>query len=335
MLPKIVRLRSGLSPRSRWSLALLGFALLSLPTWYQEAQSRQVLIPQGYKSAAEKGNSTEGQPAADSAAEKNVQEGKPADQPPAPVAGGAPAGPVGMGGGMGNGGRGGNVLGRTPITTSVKRPKLPAMAPPTVEFFPLPSPDEKELLTTLEQKVEFEFSALSLVQIVEELGVKYGIQMILDKQALEEESIDPTAKDITCQLKGIPLKSALKIMLDAKSLAFVVADDVVKVTTEGKASQVRVARTYPVRDLVSNVDVDYLLLCRAIHNGVGGDDAGDPWVEIDGEGGSISILPASGCLVVRHTARVQQGVLQLLRSIRGANEEAEAKGESSVTHSTR
>jgi hypothetical protein len=335
MLPKIVRLNSGLSYRSRWSLALLGFALLALPTWYQEAQSRQLAleaITQPTDSKSTDGKPTDGKPAStevqSSAATVRGNKGQdsaPANLQPRPGATG------GMGGGMGGG-----MTRRPPISTAVKRPKLPAMASPAVEYFPELSPMEKKIQTALDRVVPEVLSEASLSDMTKLLSDVYEIHFILDKTKLEEEAIDPNKKDIDLHVGGIPLRSWLKLLLEPKGLTFVVTDDVVNVTPKATARDKMIVRTYPVRDLVSNVDVDYALLCRAIQNGVAGDEGGNEiWQEVDGEGGAISIMPATGCLVVRHTWQAHQGVLQLLRALRAANAEAEIKEQHSLTNTTR
>ena len=288
MLPKIARLKSGLSRRSRWSLLLCGLAVLALPTWHQQVQSQEDLPGKGEKKPADK------LPARNDNAKSRAVPG---------------AGP--------------NTPAVAP-TVAVRRPVMPPMAPPSVEYLPEPLGVEKQILETLGEQVDFVFTNESLDGIVATLAEKHGLQVVIVKVKLEEESIATDVKDISLKFNGISLRSGLNILLKAKNLTFFIEDEVIKLTTITDEISIRPTRTYPVRDLVGNVDVDYQLLSEAIQQSTSGPPFG-PWMDADGEGGSISILPATGCLVVRQTAQGHDEVLKLLRALRKANAEMQVK----------
>ena len=208
-----------------------------------------------------------------------------------------------------------------PPAASISRPTLPPMAPPSVEYYPQPVGEEKRILSVLEEQVDFDFKGETLEGVVTKLSEIHGIQFEIDQRHLEEESIKTDIADITLKRSGISLRSALKIMLRRKNLTFIIEDEVIRVTTMTAALDHRPTRTYPVRDLVGNVDVDYQLISLTIQQTLGG-PPDDPWIEADGEGGSISALPATGCLVIRQTPKVHEEILNLLRSLRKANAEA-------------
>lgn len=205
-----------------------------------------------------------------------------------------------------------------------QRPLLPAMAPPSVEYLPQPEGTEKKILEILDQKVDLDFNNESLDGVVAMLQEQHGLSVLLNRLTMEEESIASNANDITLKLSGISLRAGLKILLRSKQLAFLVEDEVVKITTLSDAISHRPTRTYPVRDLVGNVDGDYKLLAKTIQESLGG-PPDDPWMEVDGEGGSVSILPAPGCLVIRQTPQIHDEILRLLRSLRQANAETKLK----------
>jgi hypothetical protein len=194
------------------------------------------------------------------------------------------------------------------------------MAPPSVEYLPEPSELEEQILQKLTDPVEFQFSEDSLLGLVEYLSDRHAVQCVINKAQLEEMAIAVDAQDITLKVAGISLRSVLNLILKPKQLRIVVEDEVLKITTIEHANTCLMTRTYPVRDLVGNVDVDYDLLARAIQNAVGG-VPDSPWIETEGEGGTISPLPATGTLVIRQTAKAHDEILKLLRSIRRANEE--------------
>lgn len=204
---------------------------------------------------------------------------------------------------------------------SINRPSLPPMAPPSVEYFPQPVGEEKRILSVLEEQVDFDFKSETLEGVLTKIGDMHGIQFEIDQRHLQEESIKTDVAEITFKRSGISLRSALNSILRRKDLAFFIKDEVIRVTSMTDALEHRPTRTYPVRDLVGNVHVDYELLSLTIQQTLGG-PPNDPWMEMDGEGGSISVLPATGSLVIRQTPKVHDEMLNLLRSLRKANAEA-------------
>lgn len=310
MLPRIARLSSQPSHRSRWSLVLFGLALLALPIWHQEAQSQFQGGTTPQKPATDpKSNdakSTESKPsegAASNAADLNFDETKTS--------------------GASNLGSGGVKVNRNSV--KINRPPLPEMAAPSVEFLPETSIREKEICEALEGPTEIDFVDLPLDQALLSISQKNKINFVVDKAKLEEESISTERKDVNLRLSGISLRSALNLLLAPKGLIYFYEDEVLKVTTRSAIEAIKLTRTYPVRDLVGNVDAEYHLLSMAIQNSAGGEDEGSPWTELSGEGGTISALPGTGCLVIRHTRKVHAEVLELLRALRAANSEMQVK----------
>lgn len=294
MLPKIVRLKSGLSHRSRWTLVLFGLALLALPTWHQQAHSQF-----------------------------GGSRGKP-EKPAAPTADNDNAKPVNSVGveGLGVGQK--PALDVKKLVADIKRPKLPTMAPPAVEFYPELSPSEKAILAALEEPTDLSVSDESLEDVLEKLTSKHEkFNIVLDKKRLEQDGFGIEEHDISLNASGISLRSCLKIVLSSKDLAYVIDNEVIKVTATDTARQTMLTRIYPVRDLVSNVDADYVLLKEAIQQPSTIESYA--WFEIDGEGGTISILPATGCLVICQCWQGHEDILKLLRALRKANEEMQPK----------
>lgn len=302
MLPKVARLKSSSSNRIRWSLLLCGLALLAVPTWYVRAQPPAAADPA--KAQPEAKIDTKAETKAEAKPETKTDDkaapskGTVKPEIKKPVAHISSAG--------------------------VRRPALPAMAPPSVEYLPEPIGMEKQILEILDEQADFEFTDESLEGILAFLTEKHGLQFVTDRGKLEDESVPTDANMFTLKLSGISLRSGLKILLTQKNLAYIIDDEVIKVTTFSDAIQHRPTRTYPVRDLVGNVDVDYQLLSEAIQQSTGG-QPDEPWSEADGEGGSISILPATGCLVIRQTEHAHEEILKLLRALRKANAEMQPK----------
>lgn len=301
MLPKIASLRSEFPRGVRWSLILFGMAALALPTWHQQAQSQDAPAVQPKSDDKPKSDAAE-KPKGDSVEKPksdSVEKPKPADP---------------------------NAVLPRPVhpMPNVKRPALPPMAPPTVEFLPQPVGAEKHINTALDEIMDFDFNKESLEGVMAKIAAQHDIQIVIDGVKLEEESIPTAAKDLTLKLAGVSLRSGLNLLLRQRGLTFLIEDEVLKVTTRTVALNKRPTRTYPVRDLVGNVDVDYLLLSQTIQQSTGG-PPDDPWMEADGEGGSVCVFPSTGCLVIRQTQEGHEEILKLLRSLRKANAEMKVK----------
>jgi hypothetical protein len=272
MLPKLVRLNSSMSGQNRGILALFGLSLLLVPTWCQQAQSQFG------------GGGVGGQ-------SRQVTEDKSKENPDSATS---------------------KALDVRQVVSGVNRPKLPLAAAPAIEYFPELSDADKRLAEILDEEAMSDVVDGTLDETLEKLRSKHPeLQFVLDRKALNEAEITSDTPDLTLKVSGISLRSWLKLVLDTKELTFFFEDEVIKVTTKDSAQGKLLTRTYPVRDLVSNVDADYLLLKDAIEKSV-------PTVE---DGGTISILPAAGCLIISNTRQGHEDTLKVLRSIRKANKE--------------
>ncbi len=111
------------------------------------------------------------------------------------------------------------------------------------------SPQEKKIFKALEEPTELDFDNTQLSDVVSYLKDLHGIEIQLDNSALEWVGIT-SATPITRHAKGIRLKSALKLVLRELDLSYMVADDVLLITTPERAAQAVDRRVYPVEDLV-------------------------------------------------------------------------------------
>ncbi len=285
MLPKIARLKSSSSRRGRWSLILGSLALFALPTWFAAAQSQDVK-PKPVDAAGVKSAS------------------------PATVTADAAAAAA------------------TAQTESLQ-----------VEFFPELSQKEKHIVEQLDLPTTFDFTDESLDGVRETVMERHGFDILIERDELEEESIASDAADLTLKVNEVPLRSALKLLLGRKNLAYVIEDDVLKITTQSAYANDRLTRIYPVRDLTDNKPDDFQSLMEAIRQGVtpgfwkdtssfpapaaaytapgtfGGGVTGAQRKETTS---TISMVPASGSLVIHQSWQGHDEVLKLLRALRKA-----------------
>lgn len=210
----------------------------------------------------------------------------------------------------------------------------------TIEFFPELSRREQEIIRELERPTTMDFTDESLSGVVGTLMERHKFNILIDKVRLDENSVAADANDINLKVSEIPLRSALKLMLRHKNLAFVIEDDVLKITAAAACEGDRITRTYPVQDLIGPAPGDFQSLMEAIKQGVapgswrqhhelGNDTPLPPGAvpapartsatkSLDRTPNTISMVPASGSLVVRQSWRGHDEVLTLLRALRSA-----------------
>jgi hypothetical protein len=111
----------------------------------------------------------------------------------------------------------------------------------------LPSSAER-IMAALDQPTEFDFVEVPLKDVVEAIKARHGIEVQLDPKAITDlgTSID---MPVSAMIKGIPLRSALRLMLRDHQLDFVVSDDVLLITA---AESPHVLRQYEVADLITD-----------------------------------------------------------------------------------
>jgi type II secretory pathway component GspD/PulD (secretin) len=112
---------------------------------------------------------------------------------------------------------------------------------------------EREIHRRLNSPISsLDYKDTPLKQILEDLQVTTGINIVPDEPALNETGIS-LDKPVTMKLEGVSLKSALNLLLHQVHLTYVVGDEVLKVTTEDQARGRLETRTYQVMDLVMPV----------------------------------------------------------------------------------
>ncbi len=115
---------------------------------------------------------------------------------------------------------------------------------------------EREIERKLIMPLSLDFKKTPLHQVVEDLRTWTGINIVVDRRALEEEnlSLDQT---VDMKLDGVSLKSALVNVLQQVKLTYVIKNEVLKITTEAQAKHDKdqlVLKTYQVADLVIPIE---------------------------------------------------------------------------------
>ncbi len=219
-----------------------------------------------------------------------------------------------------------------PVAQPVPKPQ-PAELPPTsekLEFLPALEAAERRILAELVGPTDVAFSDTPLTDVIQFLAEYHNIPIILDAEALNETAI-PLDLPITRTLTGVKLQSMLRVVLEPQKLAFVVEDEVLKITTRQRADRCLTTRVYPIADLCPG-DGDAKSLVAAIQKTVATNWETDPpalrpFQEAGGAApvqlakvgiAKIVAMETAGSLIVTQTYDGHNQVLQLLRMLREA-----------------
>jgi hypothetical protein len=202
-------------------------------------------------------------------------------------------------------------------------PSAPAKAPlkksrpPAAKRRPLRS-GEAAIEEALAKPTELECVETPLTDVIDALKNRCGIEIQLHKKALDDVGIG-TDTPVTIDLRGVPLRSALNLLLRGLSLTWTIRDEVLLITTPEEDESQMIRKVYDVSDLV---------VCRDEH-GVLWDDY-DTLIDVitttflptgwDCDGGPGAIAGASlgkaKVLVVLQTRDVHYQIASLLAEVR-------------------
>jgi hypothetical protein len=113
------------------------------------------------------------------------------------------------------------------------------------------SPAEARIRDALGNETDLEFNEVPLRDAVDFIKDKHGIEIQLDERLLTEATVKNDTP-ITINLKGISLRSALRLMLSRlpNHPTFVIGDEVLFITTREGASDRKLVRIYNVGELI-------------------------------------------------------------------------------------
>ena len=112
-----------------------------------------------------------------------------------------------------------------------------------------PGPSEAKILAALDEKTDIDFTEQPLSDILDYLKERHGIEIQLDKKALTDAGLGSDVP-VSRNIKGITLRSALKLLLGELDLTYVLRNEVLMITTKSEAENMLSSRVYPVADLV-------------------------------------------------------------------------------------
>jgi hypothetical protein len=110
-------------------------------------------------------------------------------------------------------------------------------------------PTETRILAALDEKTELDFTDQPLQDAIDYLQQRHEINIQLDTKALSDAGVGSDTP-ITRSIKGITLRSALKLLLSDLDLTYVIRNEVLMITSKTEAENMLSTRVYPVADLV-------------------------------------------------------------------------------------
>lgn len=182
----------------------------------------------------------------------------------------------------------------------------PVSTPRSVLSFPRPTAAEAKIIEQLSESTSVDWTDKSLEEALSDLEEQHGIEIWLDKQAMQDQGID-TEEEISLQMDEIPLRSCLKLILEPLGLVYIIEDDVMKVTSQASHATKHITRIYPVGDLCETPDEATQLL-ETIECGLG----------TLPESSRFVVSAKLKTLTVRASYTVQEKVQELILALRDA-----------------
>jgi hypothetical protein len=161
----------------------------------------------------------------------------------------------------------------------------------------------------LENLTEVQYLDTPIADVVDDLELRHRINIELDAETLAAFGLG-TDLPLTKTLKGIPLASALDLLLGGQGLAWVIHNDVLLITTAENERKYPQTKIYVVDDLDENPEVIGNIIVQSL--------APDTWRNNDGELGSLAPYEKGKALVITHTTRMHRQIAKLLGDLRAA-----------------
>jgi hypothetical protein len=189
---------------------------------------------------------------------------------------------------------------------------------------------KEAILAALKHPTQMEFTDESFQNIIDYLKDKHKIEIQLDRKALEEVGF-ATDKQMTINVKGLTLRSALALLLHAEGLTWTIRDEVLLITTPDEDQNALTTELYEVADLVACKDEkgqpwdDYGTLVELIASHI------EPtsWDAVGGPGAITGATFGSAkVIVVTQTFQIHERIEDLLARIRAIG--AKSKGDKTL-----
>lgn len=200
---------------------------------------------------------------------------------------------------------------------------------------PLPTPRKAIVLTALDQRSEIDVQECPLQDVIQYLSEIHRVQIQFDRTALDDAGINGDTR-VTGTLRGVTLRSLLKLLLGDLKLTYVLGDGYLLITTESEAENKLHVRVYPVDDLVTGesefrspldpsgqTGADFKNLDDVITSVI----APDTWQDVGGPG-TLTHHANTRTLAVSQTDVVHEQIAALLVNLRRVRDKQLAAADS-------
>jgi len=175
---------------------------------------------------------------------------------------------------------------------------------------------EQKIFQQLEAETKIQFIDTPLEEVVGYLKQLHGIEIQIDNRALEDVGLS-TDTPVTRNIEGISLRSALRLMLKELDLTYIVANEVLMITTPEEAESELITKVYPVADLVLPVSAQVGTLGGGGNGVNGGGGNGGGGIGGGGFGGGGGGFGGGGVFAVADEKAVSQ-----VEEVKAVNEPA-------------
>lgn len=119
------------------------------------------------------------------------------------------------------------------------------------EYFPQPNEVQQRIDAVLNRNVSFELAEMPIEKAVADIErmIEGEVSFHFDRRALEDAGVGLDTP-VSGKFRNIPLRTALRLLLEEFDLQVMRYDEVLMITTQDKADTVLMVRVYPVGDLV-------------------------------------------------------------------------------------
>ena len=171
------------------------------------------------------------------------------------------------------------------------------------------SPAEKAIEKALDSSTQVQVIEMPLHDVMDYLKSHHKIEIQLDTKALGDVGIHGD-EPITKQLKGLSLRSVLNLILDDLELTYMIANEVLLITTPEQAETHLSTKVYPVADLIDdNGDALVNLIKSTVMP--------DSWDEVGGPGNITGgSFGGAETIVISQTYHIHREIAELLAKLR-------------------
>jgi hypothetical protein len=178
---------------------------------------------------------------------------------------------------------------------------------------------EKAILKALNTTVTVDFKNSKFQDVIDTVSTLIGQPILLDQNALEEAKITYDTP-INLKVKGVTARTILRKILGEFSLAYMIKEETIQVTSALKARETMITRSYNIGDLVDTGGLDALRFgnpgigavqivqnVNAIIDLIQTSVDPDSWKKNGGQG-TIAFNPSTMSLIIRNNAEVHSAL---------------------------